>query len=1263
MCLASKMMSTKKWTPNPIHLFHCFNWFLKFASTSDKLLIFIGAFGATLGGISWPVMTILFGDIVDVFVNYEYAYSHGFNNSDITFDDFMNKTYLLSGSLLVIAVLFFVTNFLLIMCFTRAAHNQIHTIRVKYFTSVLKQEISWFDSRPSGDFASRVTADLKRVEDGIGEKLGFAFYHTSASVTNIIIAFIYGWKLTLVVLAMAPLLGTATAIMTKVQATFARKETESYASAGNVAEEVISAIRTVYSFGGESKEIDRYVTNLKPAMKSGIRRNFLTGLGTGLMWLCLYCGFGLGIWYGVKLIILSEQNNDDLYTIGKMVIVFWCVTGCGWNLGYIAPHLEAIQIARGTARSVFDIIERQPLIDISSQKGEKIKNNFETNIEFKGIHFNYPLRPEVKILNDFNLRIKSGETVALVGPSGCGKSTIIQLIQRFYDTNSGDVLIDGKRIKDLNVEWLRQQIGVVGQEPVLFDTSIAENIRLGSKEKTISKEDIERACIEANCHEFIDKLPEKYETYVGDKGAQLSGGQKQRIAIARALISKPKILLLDEATSALDLQSEHLVQSALDRASKGRTTIIVAHRLSTIINSDRIIFIENGKVLESGTHADLMTSKGAYYRLVNTQKSEPKDEKYDNQLETNLLKRSTTVDSDPNSLYGKEVTQEVPKEEEILKEFSQMRLLRLLWIDKIYIVIGLLCSTLFGLNVPAYAFIFGSLVDVFATNQDHDVLYNESVIYAIYFVALGAGIAVTSITQISSFGIASERLTMRLRKQAFSSILRQEIGWFDQQENSTGSLCSRLSSDAANIQGASGSRMSVISQAVSTFLASCIFGFVFNWKLSLLTLAFMPFIIFSVMLSMRIVSKLSTTDKEATEQASKIAIEAISGIRTVVSLNQEKYFLQKYTQVLDDKIGLAKRRCIWNGLALGVAEAMPMFSYSAAFLYGGILASRGEIKSGDFFKIIETMIYGAMVIGQSVIFTSDYQKAKISAQNMFRLIDRQPLNQTNNNITPKEKPNECLGELSFRGIHFFYPNRREVSVLNGLSFKARKGETVALVGSSGCGKSTSIQLLERFYECAQGKIVNKLTLLDGNDIRNLDTQWLRSQMALVSQEPILFSYNIRDNIAYGDNSRFVAMDEVVEAASKANIHEFIKDLPHGFCLSPNRYIIHKLKGTQLSGGQKQRIAIARALVRDPKILLLDEATSALDSNSEKLVQKALDEASKGRTCIVIAHRLTTIQNADRIIVMQKGVSIEEGRHHELLENRGAYHQLYSVQTE
>ena len=534
-------------------------------------------------------------------------------------------------------------------------------------------------------------------------------------------------------------------------------------------------------------------------MRSGIKRNFLTGLGTGLMWFCLYNGFALGIWYGVKLILQSEDNHDHIYTIGSMVIVFWGVTGCGWHLGYIAPHIEAIQIARGTARTVFDIIDRKSVIDVSAQSGERLKN-LEANIQFKNLVFSYPLRPEVLVLKDFNLEIKSGETVALVGPSGCGKSTVIQLIQRFYDTQSGHIFIDGTDIKNMNVGWLRQQIGVVGQEPVLFDTSIAENICLGSK-KLISRDDIQRAAIEANCHEFIEKLPEKYDTYVGDRGAQLSGGQKQRIAIARALIAQPKILLLDEATSALDLQSEQLVQTALDRASKGRTTIIVAHRLSTIINSDRIIFIENGRVVESGSHLELMAKEGHYYRLVTTQKAVAKKVDPIEMTEQQIYKRSTTVSSAPDSLLGKDVNKNYESDEEILKEFSQMRILRLLWIDKWCVLIGLLCSMLFGLVVPGYAYIFGSLVEVFASSQDHDFIYKNSVKYALGFVGLAVGTAFAATLQISMFGIASERLTMRLRKMAFSSILRQEIGWFDKTENSTGSLCSRLSSDAANIQG------------------------------------------------------------------------------------------------------------------------------------------------------------------------------------------------------------------------------------------------------------------------------------------------------------------------------------------------------------------------------------------------------------------------------------------------------------------------------
>ncbi|CAG2113799.1 unnamed protein product, partial [Medioppia subpectinata] len=473
----------------------------KYAKREDKVFMGIGVIGSILASMSWPILNALFGSIVDVFVNYEKgrnATLNGIEDIDIiTSEEFMGEVYNLSIILFIGWVVITLSNYLMTTFFPLAALNQIHTIKIKYFESVLKQEISWFDSKSSGDFASRVSADLKRVEDGLNEKLGLAIYSIVAVCLNLILAFIYGWKLTLVVLAISPFTAIATAIMNKVQASFARKEMESYASAGNVAEEVISAVRTVYAFGGEAKEVNRYEKNLVPAMRSGIKRNFITGLGNGVLYSTLYFGMALGIWFGVKLTIGSMEEHSDEYTIGKIVIIFWSVLSAGYNIesfylrvifpvptrskiqGAAAPHFEAINMARGTAAVIFDIIERKPKIDISSKSG-KTPQTFSADIEFKDIHFSYPMRPEVNILETFNLKINAGETVALVGPSGCGKSTLIQLIQRFYDPISGGVFIDGHDIKDLNLGWLREQIGVVGQEPVLFDTSIKENISLGS---------------------------------------------------------------------------------------------------------------------------------------------------------------------------------------------------------------------------------------------------------------------------------------------------------------------------------------------------------------------------------------------------------------------------------------------------------------------------------------------------------------------------------------------------------------------------------------------------------------------------------------------------------------------------------------------------------------------------------------------------------------------------------------------------------------
>ncbi|KAJ4452139.1 hypothetical protein ANN_03657, partial [Periplaneta americana] len=423
------------------------------------------------------------------------------------------------------------------------SYSPIGRVRWMFLQSVLRQDMAWYDTSKTSNFASRITEDLDKLQDGIGEKMGIFLYLLTTFIISAIISFLHGWKLTLVILCCAPIMIVAQAIVSKVQSSLTAQELESYGDAGAVVEEVLSSVRTVVAFGGEDKEV-------------------------------------------------ASFNSIFIISCVLAKVLFGVLSGA-MNLGLTTPHLEAFAVARGSAAAVFSVLDRVPKIDSLSKTGKRLAE-FHGDIQLDGVHFQYPARPEVKVLQGINLNVKSGEKVALVGSSGCGKSTVIQLIQRLYDPAEGKVLLDGVDVKELNVGWMRSHIGVVGQEPVLFGTTIKENIRYGREDAT--QQEIEDAAREANAHDFISKLPEGYETMVGERGTQLSGGQKQRIAIARALIRRPNILLLDEATSALDLHSEAKVQAALDRAAKGRTTLIVTHRLSTVKNADRIIFISGGEV-------------------------------------------------------------------------------------------------------------------------------------------------------------------------------------------------------------------------------------------------------------------------------------------------------------------------------------------------------------------------------------------------------------------------------------------------------------------------------------------------------------------------------------------------------------------------------------------------------------------------------------------------------------------------------------------
>lgn len=466
--------------------------------------------------------------------------------------------------------------------------------------------------------------DLNKMKEGLNEKIAIFVFLIMSFVIAIVASFIYGWELTLVVLASCPLIIISTALVAKIQSSLTEKELKAYSGAGSVAEEVLSGIRTVFAFSGERKEQDRFAQLLVPAENMGVKKGLYSGIGTGSMWFIIYVCYAIAMWYGVKLILAERFEEDRHYTPAVLVIILFGVIMGAQNLGFSSPHLESFATARGAAQSIFSTIDRKSNIDPLETKGSRPEKVIG-NIEFENIYFRYPARSDVEVLKGLSLSIKTGQTVAFVGPSGCGKSTAMQLMQRFYDPLSGCVKLDGRDLRHLNVGWLRSQIGVVGQEPVLFATTIEENIRYGKKDSTMA--DIEKAARIANCHDFIMKLPHGYKTMVGERGAQMSGGQKQRIAIARALVRDPKILLLDEATSALDPTSERRVQDALEVASKGRTTLVVSHRLSTITNADNIVFVKDGVVAEQGTHNELMAKGGLYYQLVKiSQRNEHEDE-------------------------------------------------------------------------------------------------------------------------------------------------------------------------------------------------------------------------------------------------------------------------------------------------------------------------------------------------------------------------------------------------------------------------------------------------------------------------------------------------------------------------------------------------------------------------------------------------------------------------------------------------------------
>lgn len=496
------------------------------------------------------------------------------------------------------------------------------------------------------------------------------------------------------------------------------------------------------------------------------------------------------------------------------------------------------------------MIDRESKIDPLSKEGTAIHHGMTGEIEFNGVNFRYPSRPDVQVLKGFNLKVKAGQTVALIGHSGCGKSTIVQLLQRFYDADSGNVYIDDHDIKSINISWLRSNMAVVGQEPVLFATSIEDNIRYGRTDAT-SKE-IQDAARASGVHEFIMRLPNGYDTQVGELGSLMSGGQKQRIAIARAIIQNPKILLLDEATSALDPHTGKLVEEMLTKVGKGKTTIVVTHKLSSIRKADQIVLMEKGVILEQGTHISLMNLQGRYYDMIKAndvhKKYAHKEDELDEE-ESDQLFRDKKDERKQSVLSSKAVINlefELKKDEEKVNQWKVFkRIMKISRPEWGILFVGCVGATLFGASYTAFAILLGDIYAALSLPDPADVSAENNKM-CLGFLIVGVIVGISVFLQNYLLNRTGVILTTKLRKGVFQSMVKQEMAWFDDESHSVGALCAFLSGDAANVQSAVGQPIGGIIGAFSALFIGVVVSMFYSWKLALVCTCFAPLVLLSV---------------------------------------------------------------------------------------------------------------------------------------------------------------------------------------------------------------------------------------------------------------------------------------------------------------------------------------------------------------------------------------------------------------------------------
>lgn len=955
-------------------------------------------------------------------------------------------------------------------------------------------------------------------------------------------------------------------------------------------------------------------------------------------------------------------------------------------------------------------------IDSSSDAGQRLPTTIGGGLEFRNISFAYPSRIDRPVLTDVSFDCPPGKYTALVGFSGSGKSTIAGLATRLYDPSHGSVSIDGYNIKDVNVKNLRSYMSLVQQEPSLLDRSVMENIALGilnspwehhakfralilssalediaSKVREGADLDstaaahsadavelvslIRHAASLADAASFIERLESGYATSVGISGKLVSGGQRQRIALARALVRDPKILILDEATASLDSASEKRIQRAVESIAANRTVIAIAHRLSTIKNADNIIAMSAGKILEQGTHAELMALDGNYASMVRLQNIEA--EKSDDTFSTTsttkgdadapITEKQSISDEKlavPTVIEKTEATTEEdqPAEESADTALDAQKkattvlsnILGLVRPQLMYLVAAIIAGIIVGATFSGAGLIFGHTVGrINPCHPVNEIRWAGRFFGGMYFMLAVVELFANSASW-SGFGYVAEKLLYKMRVLSFRSLYVQSLDWHQAKGRSPASLMSVVTSDAAAVGGFSGSIVGTIFSIAVNFIVAIIVSHVFAWKIAIVCLVVVPILLGAGIMQVRSLSQFERKHASAYADAVGITVEAVNSFKTVSSLSIEDEVLETYRRALAAPQNEIALFSVYTNFWLALANSVGNLIYAFAYWWGSNRITQGEYDQTQFYVVLISMLVSANLWGNMFSLAPEVSRARAAASRILSLMDLNPDKIINENSgddveatatsLAKAGTSPRGSTITFRDVSFAYPARPQLNILNNMSFTIPAGQFVGLVGPSGAGKSTIMSLVQRMYRPTGGAVE-----IDGVNICAREGTDFRDDIAVVPQDCALFDGTIRFNVSLGARPGQVASDEDIEAACRlANIHDTIVSLPNGYDTEcgPN--------GSRLSGGQRQRLAIARALVRQPRLLLLDESTSALDAESERALQEGLERASRGITVIAITHRLHTVRKADVIFVVEGGQVVDKGKHEELVERSESY---------